>query len=139
MFFKKTLIICSLCTVVNLQGAIHESAGVFVFNLPEEIIKSFENGDAKGIGKYFNTSVELIFNESQGVYGKAQAEQILKNFFNNNASTNGKFNYKPLHNSTRDNIQYYIGELKTGKGLLYRVTIYMKDQLIHRMRIENND
>ena len=142
MILKKILIITLLCTVANLQGAFNETVihetGICALNLPDEIIQGFVNGDAKVVGKYFNASVELIFNERQGVYGKSQAEQILKTFFCDNASVNGKFNYKPLHNSERENAQYYIGELHTGKGL-YRVTIYMKDQLIHRMRIESND
>ena len=142
MFFIKTLIISSLFTVVNLQDTVHETfihdPNINLSKLPKEIVQGFVNGDAKVVGRHFNLSVELIFNESQGVYGKAQAEQILRIFFINNASVNGKFNYKPLHGSERDNAQYYIGELLTGKGL-YRVTIYMKDQLIHRMRIESND
>ena len=141
MIFKKILIITSLCTVIGLHGTAHEiihEPNAHLFFLPNEIIQGFVNGDAKVVGKYFNMSVELIFNESQGVYGKSQAEQLLRNFFINNASANGKFNYKPLHGSERDNAQYYIGELHTGKGL-YRVTIYMKDRLIHRMRIESND
>ena len=142
MLLKKTLIITFLCTVVSLQGTVHEiivhESSVYSSKLPNEIVNGFVNGDAKVVGRFFNPSVELILNESQGVYGKAQAEQILRNFFSNNASPNGKFNYKTLHGSERDNAQYYIGELHTGKGL-YRVTIYMKDQLIHRMRIESND
>ena len=46
--------------------------------------------------------------------------------------------FKQLHKADRDNVQYYIGELHTGKGS-YRVTIYMKDQRIHQMKIESND
>ena len=131
----------SLFTIVSLRGAVHEAIHEEVLQglkLPDEIVQAFVNGDVKGVGKYFNASIELIFNESQGVYGKAQAEQILKTFLVDNASASGKFTYKPLHGSDRDNVQYYIGELHTGKGL-YRVTIYMKDKLIHRMRIESND
>jgi len=127
---------------VHLRGAvyetIHEPQGR-VLNQPEEIVQAFINGDAKVIGNYFNTSVELIFSERQGVYGKAQAEQMLKTFFSENVSANRKFVYKPVHSSpNRDNAQFYIGELNTGKGS-YRVTIYMKDQRIHLLKIESND
>ena len=134
MIVKKILIISLLCTVVGLRG----ETGAQTLNLPDEIIQAFADGDAKVISKYFNSSVELIFSESQNVYGKAQAEQILKNFFNNNATTNRKFNYKPLHSNGKDNAQSFIGVLHTGKGT-YRVNIYMIDQRIHIMRIENND
>ena len=141
MIFKKILIISSLCFVVSIRSDACETnhkAETHVFNLPGEIVQALKAGDAKIISKYFNSSVELIFSESQGVYGKAQAEQILKTFFNNNASTYGGFNYSHKHTTNKDNAQYSIGELHTGKGL-YRVYIYMKDQHIHQMRIENND
>ena len=107
-------------------------------NLPAEIVQGFENGDAKVISKYFNTSVELIISKTSGVYRAVQAEQILKSFFSNNATASGKFIYKHLHGSVRDNVQFFIGELRTGRDL-YRVTIDKKDNLIYRMRIESND
>ena len=142
MILNKILIISSLCVVITVRGAVHDirhETVMRVFEMPQEIIQAFINADAKVIGKYFNSPVELIFSESSGVYAKAQAEQILKTFFSNNASPRGKFDYKHLHDSKqRDNVQYYIGELHTGKGS-YRVTIFMKNQLIHRMRIESND
>jgi len=137
MISMKILLISSLCVVVSLSGAI-QKAGAQSLKLPDEIVQAFESGDAKTICKYFNSSVELIVSESGGVFAKAQAEQILKNFFTNNISANRKFNYKDLHSNIRDNVQWFIGELHTGKGI-YRVNIYMKDQLIHLMRIENND
>jgi len=137
MKFKKILIMSALCATICLRGeTIHEIKSPY--SLPHEIVQGFVNGDARVISKYFNTSVELSLSESSGVYGKAQAEQIVRTFFNNNAAPSGKFNYKHLHGSDRDNVQFCIGELHTGKGL-YRVTIYMKDNLIHRMRIESND
>ena len=107
-------------------------------NPPDEIVRALNCGDAKLISKYFNSSVELIFSDNQGVYGKDQAEQILRNFFNNNTGGGGKLNYRHLHGSDRDNVQYYIGELQTRKGM-YRVYLHMKNQLIYQMRIENND
>jgi len=140
MKIKKILILGLLCVVAHLQGAVYEiiHEREVQISLPAEIVQAFVAGDAKTISKYFNTSVELIFSSSQNVYAKAQAEQILKNFFNDNVSSNRRFNYKELHSSTRDNAQSFIGVLDTGKGM-YRVTIYMKDQLIHLMRIESND
>jgi len=137
MVVKKILIISLLCIAAPLRTVVYE-AKPHTLNLPDEIVQGFINGDAKIISKYFNTSVELIFNETQGVYGRAQAEQMLRTFFSNNASANRKFTYKQLHASTKDNAQFYIGELNTGKGS-YRVTIYMKSQRIHQLRIESND
>jgi len=141
MFLKKILIIGLLCVIVGLWCVIvglWSETGAQTSKLPDEVVQAFVGGDAKTICKYFDSSVELILSEVGGVFAKAQAEQILKSFFNDNASANRKFNYKDLHSTIRDNVQYFIGELHTGKGI-YRVNIYMKDQLIHQMRIESND
>ena len=136
MVLKNILIISWLSVAVYLQNAFHEK---YAMNLPNEIVQALKGGDAKTISKYFNSSVELNFSEIQGVYGKAQAEQILKDFFSKNASANGKFEYKHLHTNPRDNAQYYIGELITEKGIIYRLHIFMKDQRIHQMRFDSND
>ena len=137
MIFKKVLIISLLCAAVSFQGVAHEmKSGI---NLPNEIVQGFINGDAKVISNYFNSSVELIFSDNRRVYGKAQAEQILNKFFKDNATAKGNFEFKLLHHPiNKDNIQYYIGELTTGKGR-YRINIYMKDQRIYEMRVESND
>ena len=137
MIFKNILIISLLCITSNMPCSAHDVT-VQTSNLPVEIVQAMRTGDAKTISKYFNSSVELNFSESHGVYGKSQAEQILKDFFNKNASADGKFEYKHLHTTPRDNAQYYIGELITGKGT-YRLHIFMKDQRIHQMRIDSND
>ena len=134
MVIKQILIISSLCVVGHLYSTVHET-NIKSMNLPNEIVQALTNGDARAFSNFFNTSVELSINDNQAVYGKAQAEQILKSFFNNNGSTSGKFNFKQLHKGDRDNVQFYIGELHTGKGT-YRVTINMKDQRIHQIRIE---
>ena len=126
MTCKKILIVGLLCVCADIVS-------VSALNLPGEIVKALEKGDAKSISNYFNSSVELIFSESQKVYGKSQAEQILRFFFSNNGP--GDFKYKHLHTINK---QYFIGELHTGKGL-YRLNVYMKDQYIYQMRIESND
>ena len=140
MGFRDILVISSLCVTMGLRGSFYETIHErkSLYTPPDEIVQGFVNCDARLISKYFNASVELIFNESSGVYGKSQAEQILRTFFNNNTSATGRFTYKHRHGSDRDNAQYYIGELHTGKGL-YRVTILMKDKLIYQMKIESND
>ena len=137
MFFKKTLIISSLFAIVSMLSTIH-GMEITTSNPPRDIVQGFRDGDAREVSKHFNTSIELIINRGSRIYSKAQAEQILRTFFNDNSSPTGRFTYTHLHGSDRDNVQYYIGELHTGKGM-YRVTMYMKDQLIHRMIIESND
>ena len=136
MDIKKIVMIGSLCVAICVRSAARGTDAQA--KLPDDMVQAFVGGDAKAICKYFDSSVELILSEIGGVFAKAQAEQILKTFFNDNISANRRFNYKDLHSSVRDNAQYYIGELHTGKGI-YRVNIYMKDQRIYQMRIESND
>jgi len=138
MIFKKILIISLLCSSVHLRAAFRE-ANSSSLKQSDELVQAFVNGDAKIIGNHFNSMVELIFSERQGIYARGQAEQMLRNFFTENASSTGKFSFKIVHSSpNRDNVQFYIGELNTGKGS-FRVTIYMKAQRIHQLRIESND
>ena len=127
MVFQKVLLIVSFCVI--------SAANV---SPPRDIVQGFENSDAKAVSNHFNNSVELIISNRTNVYSKAHAEQILRSFFNDNANPSGKFTYKHLHGSHRDNVQYFIGELHTGKGI-YRITIHMKDRVIHQIRIESND
>ena len=129
MIYRKVVIISLLYAFVGVMPA-------KACNLPDEIVRALENGEAKSVGKYFNSSVELILPSNQGVYGKAQAEQILKNFFEGNAP--GNFKYKHLQTINKENTQFYIGQLYTGKGI-YRIYVYIKDRFIHQMRVESND
>jgi hypothetical protein len=130
MAYIKIIIISLLCVCIDAASP------VYAFDMPDEIVQALESGDAKGISKYFDASVELIFSQNRNVYGKSQAEQILKNFFDKNRT--GDFKYKHLHTNDKDNTQNYIGQLLTGKGT-YRIYILMKDRYINQMRIENND
>ena len=129
MIYRKVVIISLLYAFVGVMPA-------KACNLPDEIVRALENGEAKSVGKYFNSSVELILPSNQGVYGKAQAEQILKNFFEGNSP--GNFKYKHLQTINKENTQFYIGQLYTGKGI-YRIYVYIKDRFIHQMRVESND
>lgn len=124
---KKLLIASLLCTFVALLQ-------VGAYDLPKEILLALEEGNVKNISKYLGSSVELIFTDTQGVYAKAQAEQILKNFFNDNGSEG--FKYRHLHTTNNDN---HLGELRTSKGIVYRVFIRIKKGVIHQMKIENVD
>jgi hypothetical protein len=104
--------------------------------LPADIVTALETGNSKEISKRFNSSVELILNQNQDVYGKSQAEKILKGFFETNGPS---FKYMDLHSSGKDSSHCnFIGQLHTSRGI-YRVYIYIKNQQIYQMRLENND
>jgi hypothetical protein len=120
------ILLCASATVLQAQN----------LKLPADIAGALEGGNAKEISKRFNSSVELILNQSQDVYGKSQAEQILRSFFDGNGPS---FKYKDLHSSGREESHCnFIGQLFTSKGT-YRVYIYIKNDQIYQMRVENND
>ncbi|MDR2036860.1 MAG: DUF4783 domain-containing protein [Bacteroidales bacterium] len=103
--------------------------------LPADIVRALETGNSKEISKHFYSSVELILTQSSGVYGKSQAEKILKNFFDTNGPN---FKYKDKHgNGSKDDSQRnYIGDLTNDNGIRYRISIYMKNNQIHQLRLE---
>ncbi|MDR1672407.1 MAG: DUF4783 domain-containing protein [Bacteroidales bacterium] len=103
--------------------------------MPSDLASALEGGNAKEISKRFNSSVELILNHNQDVYGKSQAEQILKSFFDTNGPS---FKYKDLHSNGKEESHCnFIGSLYTSKGT-YRVYIYIKNDQIYQMRMDND-
>jgi hypothetical protein len=130
MKYTKLLIFGFLCVQLNAQAQ--------NIKMPFDIISALEKGDSKEIYKRFNTSIELIMNQNQNqsIYGKSQAEKILRNFFDANGPS---FKYKGLHSSGKDLSNCnFIGELSTSKGL-FRVSIYVRNEQIYQMRLENSD
>ncbi len=130
---RKVIIACFLYLSTSVFAA---RPGDF----PASIKQALESGDSKTLSRFFDASVELNFPQLQGVFAKSQAEQLLKKFFEDNGI--GNFRYKELHESNRENMHNYIGQLYTGKGT-YRIYMNMKmiDSFlfIYQMRIENND
>jgi hypothetical protein len=103
--------------------------------IPPGISLAFKAGNASGLTKYVNSTVELLLLEKEDFYKKNVAETILKDFFTE---------YKPKdfvirHEGGQNEAHYAIGILKTEKGD-FRVYFLLKkvDQelLIHQIRIE---
>ncbi len=105
---------------------------------PDDINKAIQAGDATGLKKYMNETIELVTPNDENVYSKVQAEQILKGFF----AQNKPVSFKVLHNGISDQSQYYIGTLKT-EGKQYRVYYLVKQKadnlVLYQLRIENDE
>jgi hypothetical protein len=124
----KLLVVILFCVSVTMLPAQN-------IKLPSDLASALEGGNAKEISKRFNSSVELILNHNQDVYGKSQAEQILKSFFDTNGPS---FKYKDLHSNGKEESHCnFIGSLYTSKGT-YRVYIYIKNDQIYQMRMDND-
>ena len=103
--------------------------------IPGGISIAIKAGNASELSKYMNSTVELLLLDKEDFYKKNVAETILKDFFN--AYQTKDFIIR--HQGSKNDAQYAIGNLKTGKGD-FRVYFLLKkvDQelLIHQIRIE---
>ena len=103
--------------------------------VPDEIIQSFKSGDAKTLSTYFNQNVELVVLENDNAYSKAQAQQIVSKFF----SSNPPESFNIIHHTSKEDVQYVIGNLATRNGT-FRIYFLLKKNdgkdYIHQLRIE---
>jgi hypothetical protein len=103
--------------------------------IPEEIVSSFEQGNAKSLSKYFNSNIELKLIDKEYVTSNSQAMRILQDFFKS---------YKPLSFSvekpaSNNDSKYGFGKLETKKES-FKVNMYFlegkKGRLIYYLSIE---
>ena len=103
--------------------------------IPNDIIKSLERGNAKLLSDYFNDNVELVVLDNDNVYSKAQAKQIVKNFFDSFVPES----FTIIHRGGKEGSKYVIGNLKTNNGN-FRIYFLLKKEkgkdYIHQLRIE---
>lgn len=100
-----------------------------------EIINAIKTGNASGISKFFDNTVEITFPGKSNSYSKSQAELVLRDFFSKNPAKN----FQILHKSDNEASQYCIGNLETANGI-FRTTIYLKQkgekQVVQELRFE---
>ncbi len=103
--------------------------------IPNDIIRSLEKGNAKLLSDYFNDNVELVVLDNDNVYSKAQAKQIVKNFFDSFIPES----FTIIHQGGKEGSKYVIGNLKTNNGN-FRIYFLLKKEkgkdYIHQLRIE---
>jgi hypothetical protein len=103
--------------------------------IPGGISIAIKAGNAAELSKYLNATVELLLLDKEDFYKKNVAETILRDFFNEYQTKD----FTIRHQGAKNDAQYAIGNLKTGKGD-FRVYFLLKkiDQelLIHQIRIE---
>lgn len=102
----------------------------------EAIAHAIQKGNAKAVGAYFATSVDLTLDDLEDVYSKDQAIVILENFFSENPPS--AFSLKHEGKSKLED-HFYIGDLKTpDQG--YRLTFFLKKEgdafKLKQLRIE---
>ncbi|MEN8115619.1 MAG: DUF4783 domain-containing protein [Bacteroidota bacterium] len=129
---KITLAVFLLCAVMAVTGNSNQE------KIPNDIIVSFETGNAKLLSGYFNQNVELVVLDNDNVYSKAQAQQIVNNFFKSFEPVEDNA-FSVIHNGGKEGAKYVIGKLKTDKGD-FRIYFLLKKngtkEYIHQLRIE---
>lgn len=105
--------------------------------LPQEIIHSFKEGDARALTVFFNHHIELVVAGNSDVYSKFQSQIILKNFFRRNETEN----FSLLQTGIKGKVIYAVGRLYT-KTSKFKVYILGKgvgqNYKIHQLRIEKD-
>lgn len=103
--------------------------------IPAQLVEGFKEGNAKTVGIYFNSHVEILVFDDRDVYSKTQAEMIVKKFFDNNTPLKFDLTYK----SGSKNIKFGVGDLTT-KTSIYSIYFMLKKSgnkyLIHQLKIE---
>jgi hypothetical protein len=106
--------------------------------IPADVIKGFNQGNATVIAHFFKGNIELTINNKENIYSSTQAELILKDFFKKNIPQS----FKIIHEGGKGVSKYAIGTLKTSQGN-YRITMLFKlnnnSPYIHQLRIEKDD
>jgi hypothetical protein len=105
--------------------------------VPQAVVTAMKTGNYRELGRYFNTSVELVVLENENVYSKSQAEIIVRDFFAKYPPTG----FIVRHEEAREGLCYAIGRLTTKNGD-FRVVILLKvrdgNSFIHQLRIEKD-
>jgi hypothetical protein len=125
-----TIIPVIFMALLSFSGTVQDQS-----KIPGGISAAIKSGNAAELSKYMNSTVELLILEKEDFYKKNVAETILKDFFSEYQAKD----FIILHQGTKNDAQYAIGDLKTAKGD-FRVYFLLKkvDQelLIHLIRIE---
>lgn len=101
-----------------------------------DVIKYLGGGNASGLAKYFDNTVEITLPQKTGSYSKTQGELVLRDFFSNNPVKS----FKVIHQGEKNGSEYCIGTLET-RTAAYRTTFFMKNkgdrQILQDIRFEN--
>lgn len=129
-FMKKYLTL--VCTgAFLLLTAFMQAGGI------DDVIGALRNGNATGIARYMDDTVEIKLPSKSDSYSRSQAQVILQDFFQNNAVKGFDTKFKGDNGGS----QYCIGTLQTRTGS-YRTTLFMADrngkQVVREIRIQNS-
>jgi hypothetical protein len=122
-----------LMTFILLVAALNSNAQM----VPKEIIKAFEEGNAKQLAAYFHNNLEMQILKEEYVTSKNQAVRIMQDFFKENPPLSFQLKYE----GTKQDSKYGLGTLVTRKGT-FNVNLYFlegrKEKIIYSLTIEKS-
>lgn len=102
LFYTIIIQLCLLATPVRYG---------FAQDVATEVNQSIRDGDANGLSKHFNSSVDIILPDIDQSMSKSHATQVMKDFFRDNPPKSFTVNHT---GSSREATKYTIGNYKSG-------------------------
>jgi hypothetical protein len=99
----------------------------------DDVVATIKTNNSDAVSKYLNTNVEITLLETESLCSKAQAEQMLKKFFDKYPSKVINIKHR---GASAQGAKYAIASYETASGLKLRLYIFMKDNLIHELKVE---
>lgn len=130
--------IMKLRVVWLLSLLVFGMASLWAQEVPGEVLKAWNKGDAQAIASFLGKRVVLVVNHQSAALDKAVVEERLSRFFENNRV----YGFTATHRDKRKDSCFVIGTLAT-KGGLYRVNCFFRREgekyIIHQIRIDRTN
>ncbi len=99
----------------------------------DDVVLTIKSNNSEVVSKFLNANVEITLLETESLCSKAQAEQMLKKFFDKYPSKAITIKHR---GASAQGAKYAIASYETISGLKFRLYIFMKDNLIHELKVE---
>jgi septin family protein len=114
---------------------------LFLFLIPfiskadvfDDVVLTIKSNKSDVVSKFLNANVEITLLETESLCSKAQAEQMLKKFFDTYPSKIINIKHR---GASAQGAKYAIASYETESGLKLRLYIFMKNDLIHELKVE---
>lgn len=99
----------------------------------DDVVLTIKSNKSDLVSKFLNANVEITLLETESLCSKAQAEQMLKKFFDTYPSKIINIKHR---GASAQGAKYAIATYETESGLKLRLYIFMKNNLIHELKVE---
>ena len=129
---KSILLIISLALFFGATQVFAQTKEV-----PQEIIRALNDGNAPALSAFFNNNVELVIENRNDVFRRQQAGGIVADFFRRNPVND----FTVIHKGVQEASSFVIGTLRTANGSfrVYVLTRQVENNIvIQQLRIESS-